>query len=124
MKKRIGDILSEMGFIDGDQLQMALLETKKTGLMLGDVLLRLGWITEEDLQMAIAVQSGARILDTEHVVVDHQMMTRIPVDFVNQNSIFPFAVEDGVLQAATSNPFDVVARQIHRDLLQHGPDHR
>ena len=110
MKKRIGDILSEMGFIDGDQLQMALLETKKTGLMLGDVLLRLGWITEEDLQMAIAVQSGARILDTEHVVVDHQMMTRIPVDFVNQNSIFPFAVEDGVLQAATSNPFDVVAR--------------
>jgi type IV pilus assembly protein PilB len=110
MKKRIGDILLEMGFIDGDQLQMALLETKKTGLMLGDVLLRLGWITEEDLQMAIAVQSGARILDTEHVVVDHQLMTRIPVDFVNQNGIFPFAVEEGMLQAATSNPFDVVAR--------------
>jgi type IV pilus assembly protein PilB len=110
MKKRIGDILLEMGFIDGDQLQMALLETRKTGLMLGDVLLRLGWITEEDLQMAIAVQSGARILDTEHVVVDHQLMARIPVDFVNQNSIFPFAMEDGVLHAATSNPFDVVAR--------------
>jgi type IV pilus assembly protein PilB len=110
MKKRIGDILLEMGFIDGDQLQMALLETKKTGLMLGDVLLRLGWINEEDLQMAIAVQSGARILDTEHVVVDHQLMIRIPVDFVNQNGIFPFAVEAGVLQAATSNPFDVVAR--------------
>jgi type IV pilus assembly protein PilB len=110
MKKRIGDILLEMGFIDGDQLQMALLETKKTGLMLGDVLLRLGWITEEDLQMAIAVQSGAKILDTEHVTVDLQLMTRIPMDFVNQNSIFPFAVEDGVLRAATSNPFDVVAR--------------
>ena len=64
MKKRIGDILMEMGFIDGDQLQMALLETKKTGIMLGDVLLRLGWVTEEDLQMAIAVQSGAKILVT------------------------------------------------------------
>ncbi len=110
MKKRIGDILLEMGFIDGDQLQMALLETKKIGLMLGDVLLRLGWITEEDLQMAIAVQSGAKILDIEHVVVDHQLMTRIPLDFVNHNGIFPFAVEDGVLKAATSNPFDVVAR--------------
>jgi type IV pilus assembly protein PilB len=110
MKKRIGDILMEMGFIDGDQLQMALLETKKTGVMLGDVLLRLGWITEEDLQMAIAVQSGAKILDTEQVDIDHHLMGRIPVDFVNQNGIFPFAVEDGVLKAATSNPFDVVAR--------------
>lgn len=110
MKKRIGDILMEMGFIDGDQLQMALLETKKTNVMLGDVLLRLGWITEEDLQMAIAVQSGAKILDIEHVQIDHNLMGRIPIDFVNQNGIFPFAVEEGILKAATSNPFDVVAR--------------
>lgn len=110
MKKRIGDILIEMGFIDGDQLAMALLETKKTGVMLGDVLLRMGWVTEEDLQMAIAVQSGAKILDTEHVEIDRNLMARIPIDFVNQNDIFPFALEEGVLKAATSNPFDVVAR--------------
>jgi type IV pilus assembly protein PilB len=110
MKKRIGDILMEMGFIDGDQLQMALLETKKTGVMLGDVLLRLGWITEEDVQMAIAVQSGAKILNTEQVNIDHKVMARIPIDFVNQNGIFPFAQDEGVLKAATSNPFDVVAR--------------
>jgi type IV pilus assembly protein PilB len=110
MKKRIGDILMEMGFIDADQLQMALLETKKTGVMLGDVLLRMGWVTEEDLQMAIAVQSGAKILDTETVAVDHNLMARIPIDFVNQNGIFPFALEEGVIKAATSNPFDVVAR--------------
>jgi type IV pilus assembly protein PilB len=110
MKKRIGDILMEMGFIDADQLQMALLETKKTGVMLGDVLLRMGWVTEEDLQMAIAVQSGAKILDTETVAVDHNLMSRIPIDFVNQNGIFPFALEEGVIKAATSNPFDVVAR--------------
>jgi len=110
MKKRIGDILMEMDFIDGDQLQMALLETKKTGLMLGDVLLRMGWVTEEDLQMAIAVQSGAKILDTATVTIDHNLMSRIPIDFVNQNGIFPFALDEGVLKAATSNPFDVVAR--------------
>lgn len=110
MKKRIGDILMEMGFIDGDQLKMALLETKKTGVMLGDVLLRLGWITEEDLQMAIAVQSGAKILDTENVAIDQNLMAHIPIDFVNQNNVFPFSLEDGVLKAATSNPFDVVAR--------------
>jgi type IV pilus assembly protein PilB len=110
MKKRIGDILMEMGFIDGDQLKMALQETKKTGVMLGDVLLRMGWVTEEDLQMAIAVQSGAKILDVNNVDIDQSLMARIPIEFVNQNDIFPFAFEDDVLKAATSNPFDVVAR--------------
>jgi type IV pilus assembly protein PilB len=110
MKKRIGDILMEMSFIDGDQLKMALMESQKTGAMIGDVLQRLGWITEEDLQIAIAVQSGARILDTAGVEIDQSLMTRIPIEFVNTHGMFPFAQEDGVLKAATINPFDVIAR--------------
>ena len=110
MKKRIGDILMEMGFIDGDQLKLALMETKKTGSMIGDVLQRMGWVTEEDLQMAIAVQSGAKILDTEATEIDHSLMARIPIEFVNEHGMFPFAQDDGVLKAATNNPFDVIAR--------------
>ncbi len=110
MKKRIGDILMEMGFIDGDQLKMALMESKKTGDMIGDVLQRLGWVTEEDLQIVIAVQSGARIIDTENVEIDQTLMARIPIEFVSTHGMFPFALENGVLKAATCNPFDVIAR--------------
>ncbi len=110
MKKRIGDILMEMGFIDKDQLELALMETKKTGSLLGDILQRLGWVTEEDLQMAIAVQSGAKILDTSNTIIDQSLMSRIPIEFVNEHGMFPFAVQDDVLKAATNNPFDVIAR--------------
>jgi type IV pilus assembly protein PilB len=110
MKKRIGDILMEMGFLDQDQLKMALMETHKTGVMLGDVLRRLDWVTEEDLQMAIAVQSGAQILDTEKVAVDQGLAAKIPIDVVNEHGMFPFAIEDGALKVACSNPFDVIAR--------------
>jgi type IV pilus assembly protein PilB len=110
MKKRIGDILLEMGAIDRDQLGMALMETRKTGSFLGEVLVRLNWVTEEDLQMAIAVQSGAKILDTDAVAIDHSLMGQIPIDFVNEHGVFPFAAEDGTIQAATSNPFDVIAK--------------
>jgi type IV pilus assembly protein PilB len=110
MRKRIGDILIEMGFIDDDQLRMALMETKKTNTMLGEVLLRLGWVVEDDLQMAIAVQSGAEILDTDNVVIDHGLMAQIPIDFVSEHNIFPFAIEEDTLLAATNNPFDVIAR--------------
>ena len=110
MKKRIGDILTEMGFIDKVQLEMALSETKKTGAMLGDILLRLDWVTEEQLQMAIGVQSGAQILDVESVKVDYELITKIPQKFVSSHGIFPFEKEGSVLKAATANPFDVVAR--------------
>ena len=44
MKERIGDILIEMGFIGRDQLEAAVVESRKTNTMLGEVLLRLGWM--------------------------------------------------------------------------------
>ncbi len=110
MKKRLGDILLEMSFIGQDQLEMALAESKETGKMIGDVLLRLDWLTEEQLQLAIAVQSGAKLLDRSTVSVDQQLLTEIPQKFVLKHGIFPFARDGNVIQAATNNPFDVVAR--------------
>jgi len=110
MKKRTEDILTEMGFIDKVQLEMALEETEETGEMLGDVLLRSDWVSEEQLQMAIAVQSGAQILDTEAVKVDYGLITKISQGFVSSHAIFPFAKDGGILKAATANPFDVVAK--------------
>ncbi|NQT10264.1 MAG: Flp pilus assembly complex ATPase component TadA, partial [Desulfobacteraceae bacterium] len=110
MKKRIGDILIEMGFIDSDQLSMALMETKKTGLMLGNVLLRLDWVTEEQLQMAIAVQSGAKIMDTKAVDIDQGLIAKIPQAFVISHGVFPFARENNIIKVATANPYDVVTK--------------
>ena len=109
-KKRIGDILVELGFIDADQLVMALEETQKTDGMLGDILRRLDWVNEEQLQMAIAVQSGAKLLDLDGVNIDQAMIEAVPFKFVSEHGIFPIAVDSNILKAATTNPFDVIAR--------------
>ena len=110
MKKRIGDILIELGFIDESQLKMALDEKNKTGLLLGDVLLRLDWITEEQLQMALAIQSGAKILDIKSIKIDQSVTCEIPLDFAINNGIFPLERQNDFLRVATSNPFDVIVR--------------
>jgi type IV pilus assembly protein PilB len=110
MKKRIGDILIELGFIDESQLKMALDEKNKTGLLLGDVLLRLDWITEEQLQMVLAIQSGAKILDIKSIKIDQSVMCEIPLDFAINNGIFPLERQNDFLRVATSNPFDVIVR--------------
>jgi type IV pilus assembly protein PilB len=110
MKQRIGDLLVDMGFIDGDQLDMALMESKKTGTMLGEVLLRLDWITDEQLQMCLAVQSGAKILDTKITTVDLGVIDKVPLSFVTSHGVFPFEMAGGIIKMATTNPFDVISR--------------
>ncbi len=107
-KKRIGDILLEMGFIGNDQLEMALMEAKRTGVMLGSVLVRLDWISEEQMQMALAVQSGAKIVDISGIKIDFDLIASIPEKFVTAHKIFPFAKDGQTIKIATSNPFDVI----------------
>jgi type IV pilus assembly protein PilB len=119
MKKRIGDILIEMGFIDRDELEKAAIESKKTGVMLGDVLLRLDWITEEQLQMAIALQSGAQMVDISQVNIDSSLTSKIPENFARGHGIFPFALEDNILKIATLNPFDVVTKDTIGRMTNH-----
>jgi len=109
-KEKLGDILVKLGFIDKDQLELAIAESKKTGLMLGEVLLRLNWITEEQLQMAIAIQSGAKLLDTSKVNPDPEAIKLVPKDIAIKHEIFPFAKENNTLKIATANPFDVITK--------------
>jgi type IV pilus assembly protein PilB len=112
MKGRIGDLLVEMGFIGRDQLETAVVESKKTRALLGDVLLRLDWVTQEQLNMALAVQSGAQRLDTAQaeLEIDEELIREIPESFINAHSMFPFARDNGTIKVATANPFDVLAR--------------
>ena len=42
-----------MGLVSGDQLQIGLLEQKKTGKQLGDALIALGFVTEEAMREAL-----------------------------------------------------------------------
>jgi len=109
-KRRLGDILVEMGFISRDELEMAAVEASKTGAMLGEVLLRLDWVTDEDLQAAIAVQSGVEILDTAETQIDFALVGRVPYEFASRFEILPVAEQNGVVVAATANPFDVLAK--------------
>jgi type IV pilus assembly protein PilB len=112
MKGRIGDLLVEMGFIGRDQLETAVVESKKTKALLGDVLLRLDWVTQEQLNMALAVQSGAQRLDTARaeLEIDEELIREIPESFINSHGVFPFARDNGTIKVATANPFDVLAR--------------
>jgi type IV pilus assembly protein PilB len=48
-KVKVGELLLRQGFIDQDQLDHALAEHKRTGILVGKILIRLGFVTEDAL---------------------------------------------------------------------------
>ena len=110
MKRRIGDILVELGFIRQEQLSKALAASEKSENDFNDILLKRGHLSKEQLQLAIAVQEGAKLLDTSTVTIDQRVLSEISHDFIKTHNIFPFAKEGSIIKAATDNPLDVLAR--------------
>jgi len=55
-KVKVGELLLRQGIIDEDQLNHALAEHKRTGILLGKILVRLGIVTEETLTSVLGQQ--------------------------------------------------------------------
>jgi PAS domain S-box-containing protein len=61
--KLLGQLLLERGYINGEQLEIALAEQHKTKILLGEILIRLGYITPEELADVLIMQAE---LDSEN----------------------------------------------------------
>ena len=59
---RLGDRLQHMGLVSADQIQIALLEQRKTGKQLGDTLIALGFVTEEAMREALGQTLGQQTI--------------------------------------------------------------
>ena len=62
-KKRLGELLIAEGLIHNDQVQEALAEQQKNGLLLGEALIKLGYVTELDIAGALSTQFGLPYID-------------------------------------------------------------
>ena len=69
-RSRMGDRLVDKGLISPDQLDVALLEQKRSGKMLGEVMVDLGFITENTLAATLAESSGMDRFQLRHSVLD------------------------------------------------------
>ncbi len=117
--KRIGDVLITRGFINSDQLHIALQQQKLTGKALGEVLLDLGFITEEAMRDAVSESVGYESIDLSAIIADTNALALIPKHVAFKHSLFPVShdIENGELIIAAANPDDIVARDAVASLL-------
>jgi len=107
-KRRIGDLLLEMGVITHEQLARALERQKKTGERLGQALVSLG-IKEEQIVEALARQLNVPIIDMLHAHVDPRAAEIVPEAIARKYCVAPIRREGTRLILAMADPLDVMA---------------
>lgn len=60
-RKRIGELLTEKGYITDEQLTIGLAEQKRTGELLGSVLFSLGFLSQKDLFLVLSLLAADNI---------------------------------------------------------------
>jgi len=75
---RIGEILVQQGVTTPDQIEIGLLEQKKSKEKLGKILVRLGFATEAIIRDVIGGVIGKESVNLDNAVADSEAVAMIP----------------------------------------------
>jgi len=115
-KKKLGEILLELGVISEEELRIALKEQSRTGEKLGEVITRLGFATEEEIHMAIAQQAGTRFVDLRDIIINPDALTLVPEHVAKEFKLVPIKIDDNTITIVISNPFNFKAIDTIREI--------
>jgi len=107
LRKKIGEILVELGVISDEQLRGCLEEQKSTDKLIGQILVEKGFISKKDLARALAKQVSAPFVEkiTEQMA-DVPTLGKVPLKFLRQHIVIPILFE-GRRIVVTANPRDL-----------------
>ncbi|MBN2620597.1 hypothetical protein JXB22_05835 [candidate division WOR-3 bacterium] len=104
MKPRIGDLLIQYGLIAETQLDEALgiQETQKKRL--GEILMELGYLTSKDLIWILSEQADIPFVELNLEMLDPDLVSRFPEKLLYENAILPLYETDQAIYVAQGDP--------------------
>lgn len=103
-KKLLGRILKDMDKVSESQIQEALAVQNERGGAIGDILVDLGYIEEEDLTMALARQSGMKVVDLDGMEIPPDVINRVSPAVARAYNIIPIDYDNSILTVALADP--------------------
>jgi type IV pilus assembly protein PilB len=119
-RRKIGQVMIDLGYIDEDQLWEILDEAKQTGQPTGQAAVARGLITEDQLLLALADQNGLKVVNLEEVKPQPEAVALVPETMASVYKILPLTLRDNVLTVAMSDPGNLPAIDDLRNLLSIG----
>jgi hypothetical protein len=112
-KKRLGEVLVELGVINEDQLRTALEHCKKWNQKLGAALVSSHFITEAQLVSALSTHLGIPSVDLRKIKITDQLLMTISKELAQKHEVFPAGMERegsrAILRVAMSDPTNINA---------------
>lgn len=119
---RLGDLLVELGYMRGADLQQALGMQKDSGgtRRLGEILIEGGFIEERKLLETLSYQLGYPLIELDFVKLDKSLFAVIPLNVCRDYNIVPVSRDGNKVVVAFSDPLDrralaVVERYLGND---------
>lgn len=103
-RRKIGQVLIDLGYIDEDQLWEILEEAKQNGLLTGQAAINRGLITEDQLLGALAEQFNLKVVNLEELKPTPEATQLVPETMASVYKVMPLSYKDGVLTVAIGDP--------------------
>jgi type IV pilus assembly protein PilB len=116
-RRRLGQVLVDLGFLDEDQLWEVLEEAKNTAQPIGQAAMGRGLVTEEQLLQALGEQHGLKVANLEEARPTPEATQLVPETMASVYKILPLAFKDKVLTIAIGDPNNLAALDDLRNLL-------
>ncbi len=108
-KKRLGEILVDMGLVTDEQIEACLIRQKETRQRLGQMLLEDKVVSELDLTKALATKFGIEYLDLTKVQLDMSAAGLMSERLCRRYGAIPVRfIDDTTLQVAMVDPANVL----------------
>lgn len=109
-KKRLGDVLVDLGFISDEQLQRALEVQSNTDKRLGEILLEQNLLSRDQLSTVLEFQLGIPYVDLSTYNIDPKASKLISEKLARKHDLIPVAIHKNKIVVVMADPFDIVAR--------------
>jgi type IV pilus assembly protein PilB len=117
-KRRLGQILVDLGYINEDQLWDILEEQKKSpGEVIGRVAIRLGLVSDTQVSEALAEQWGMQVISLKDTTITPKVLELVPETMASIYKIMPVSLKNNVLTVAMAEPQNIAALDDLRNFL-------
>lgn len=116
-RRRIGEVLVDLGFLSDDDISRALDLQRSSGRRLGEVLIGEDMVSSRQLLQALAEQFGFEFMDLDAITLDTDLAQRVPASMARRHRALPVMRRDGFAIVAMTNAADVLALDDIRNVL-------
>lgn len=108
-KRKLGDLLIDLGLISESNLNAVLEKQKITKKKLGEILIEEKYLTEREFFEVLEFQLGVPYVDLDRFSIESDAPKVITANLAKRHTVIPVSIVDETLTLAMNDPLDLLA---------------